>query len=129
MVTASGSMRWWTVSNPTAGFHKKHGFCSLCLNLDTGAYYVCFQQQSGGLPLKIDLPPVSFWKKPTSVKFAKETCKLRSVLLSFNEGSGALTRVQLSFPVEINIYGVVIKDHGKLIHLTMMRAYNDDEEW
>ena len=123
MVTAFGALRWWSAGVST-GMHKKNGHVSFCF--DSGTHYLLFQQEEGS-SFKLELPHTSIWEKPTSKKFSKVSCRLRSVLLSFKESVG-LQCIQLSFAIETDANGVVTKDHGKLFLLAMEKSYKG-EDW
>ena len=135
MVTAFGSLRWWTDANPTEGFHKKDGFVSFGFDLEESLHAVYFKGRDD--MLKLELPPVSAWIKTKSTKLYKESllvdnCRLRSVMLLFSSAAGVdggLHRIQLSFAIEINDYGVVNKDHGKLFLLAMEKARKGEDDW
>ena len=133
MVTAFGSMRWWTAADSSGdGHHKKGGFISFFLDSNDD-YFISFEPSVGGNGFRLCLPPVSAWKEPPkSSKFYKESllvdnCKLRSVLVSFNDDD--ILRIQLSFAIITNTYGIVTQDHGKLIHLAMTKAFNNIDGW
>ena len=118
MVTAFGALRWWTAGVSGGGIHKKNGSVSFCFD-SAGTHYLLFQQGEGS-SFKLELPHISSWEEPTSKKFSKVSCSIRSVLVSF-KGDG-IQRIQLSFAIETDANGVV-KDHGKLLLLAMEKAF------
>jgi hypothetical protein len=122
MVTAFGALRWWSAPS-TTGMHKKNGSVSFCF--DSDSHYLLFHQEEGS-SFKLELPHISSWEKPTSKKFSKASCSIRSVLVSF-KGDG-IQRIQLSFAIETDANGVV-KDHGKLLLLAMEKAFKGEDDW
>jgi hypothetical protein len=132
MVTAFGSLRWWTDANPTEGFHKKNGFVSFGFDIEESLHAVYFKEKDS--VLKLELPPVSAWINTKSMKLYKESllvdnCRLRSVMLLFSGVDGGLHRIQLSFAIEVNDYGVVNKDHGKLFLLAIEKGRKGEDDW
>ena len=142
MVTAMGSLRWWTDANPTGGFHRKNGFVSFCHDVELNLHLVYFKEKQNGNIFKLELPHTTTWNKPKSLKLYKESllvgnCRLRSVQLSFGRvvsnddvigNDNRIHQIQLSFAIETDANGVVTKDHGKLFLLAMEKSYKG-EDW
>ena len=137
MVTAMGSLRWWTDANPTGGFHKKNGFVSFCHDLELNLHLVYFKEKNGNI-FKLELPHTTTWNKPKSLKLYKESllvdnCRVRSVQLLFDRVVGGnddrIHRIQLSFAIEMNDYGVVNRDHGKVIQSAIQKAFLGLDDW